>query len=249
MDFNYRKPLHLLALLMMIGSIFVIIISPILTFFNVPSFDTPSNYDSLGYNLNLMLEAFILIFYLAFAFIFFILFPLLWYVLVNDISIKKAFSRIRVTLENIDMAFLWGILTVFIIFGITFVLEFVLEQSGADMSDLSNVPDLEALFSPTILFFLVAIMPIAEEIFFRGFLMEKFEGFAGKNFAIFMSAVLFGIAHMSYGKIYPVIMPIIMGLLLGYIVIKTRNLFASIIAHVTFNVTVIVLYFAFKSFV
>lgn len=249
MDFDYRKPLHILALLLIISSIFIIFISQIMTFFSIPPFDQPNDYESLGQGLNLMLEAVFLVFYLLFSFVFFILFPLLWYIFVNSLSFKKALSKIRITLENIDIAFLWGILTVFIIFGVTFILEFALEQSGADMSDLSNIPDLEALFSPAILFFLVAIMPVAEEIFFRGFLMEKFEGFAGKNFAIVMSAVLFGIAHMGYGKIYPVIMPIIMGLLLGYIVVKTRNLFASIIAHVTFNVVVIFLYFAFKSFV
>lgn len=249
MDFDYRKPLHILALLLIISSIFIILISPIWTFINAIYFDQAPDFGSLEQNLNLMLEVFFLMLYLAISFIFFILFPLLWYVLVNSISFKKALSKIRLTLENIDMAFLWGILTVFIIFGITFVLEFLLQQSGADISDLSNIPDLEALFSPAILFFIVAIMPIAEEIFFRGFLMEKFESYAGKNFAIIMSAVLFGIAHMSYGKIYPVIMPIIMGLLLGYIVIKTKSLFASIIAHITFNVTVIILYFAFKSFI
>lgn len=245
MDFNYRKPIHLLALVMVMASIFVIIIVPIFTFFN----DSLSNYESLGQQINLMLEVFMLIFYLGFSFVFFILFPILWYLLVNSISIKQSLSRIKVTFKNIDIAFLWGILTVFIIFGITFVIEFALQYSGADISDLSNIPDLEALFSPPVLFFLVAIMPIAEEIFFRGFLLDKFEDFAGKNFAILSTAVLFGIAHMSYGKIYPVVMPIIMGLVLAYVVIRTRSLFASIIAHVTFNVTVIILYFAFNSFV
>jgi len=249
MDFNYRKPMHILALLLIISSIFIILISPILSFFEFFPSTQSVEYQNIVDNLNLMVEIFMLILQLAFAFVFLILFPLLWYVLVNSISFKKALSRIRLTFENIDIAFLWGILTVGLIFVITFLLEFVLEQSGANLSDLSNIPDLEALFSPAILFFIVAIMPVAEEIFFRGFLMEKFESYAGKNFAIVMSAVLFGIAHMSYGKIYPVIMPIIMGLLLGYIVIKTKNLFASIIAHVTFNIVVIILYFAFKSFI
>ena len=249
MDFNYRKPMHVLALLLIISSIFIILISPILSFFEFFPSTQSVEYQNIVDNLNLMVEIFMLILQLAFAFVFLILFPLLWYVLVNSISFKKALSRIRLTFENIDIAFLWGILTVGLIFVITFLLEFVLEQSGANLSDLSNIPDLEALFSPAILFFIVAIMPVAEEIFFRGFLMEKFESYAGKNFAIVMSAVLFGIAHMSYGKIYPVIMPIIMGLLLGYIVIKTKNLFASIIAHVTFNIVVIILYFAFKSFI
>ncbi len=249
MDFNYKKPLHLFALLLVLSSIFIILISPILSFFEFFPSTQSVEYQNIVENLDLMAEIFMLIFQLIFAFVFFILFPLLWYLLVNSLSFKKTLTKIRLTLKNIDMAFLWGILTVGLIFAITFVLEFILQQSGADLSDLSNIPDLEALFSPAILFFLVAVMPVAEEIFFRGFLLEKFESFAGQNFAIMLTAVLFGVAHMSYGKIYPVIMPIVMGLLLGYIVIKTKNLYAAIIAHVTFNVTVIILYFAFKSFV
>ena len=249
MDFDYRKPMHLLALILIISSIFIIIISPIFSFFEIFPSTQSIEYQSIVENLNILMEIFMLVFQLIFALVFFILFPIIWYIVVNSKSFKGALSKMRITLENIDIAFLWGILAVIAIFIFTFALEFLLQQSGADISDLSNIPDLEALFSPPILFLLVAIMPVAEEIFFRGFLLEKFESFAGKNFAIVMSAVLFGIAHMSYGKIYPVVMPIIMGLLLGYIVIRTKNLYSAIIAHVTFNVTVIVLYFAFSSFV
>jgi uncharacterized protein len=249
MDFDYRKFTHLLALFLIIVSIFVILILPVLSFFDFFPSISAVEYPEMNESIRLMLELFTLFVQLFITFLTFILFPILWYLLVNSISFKKALLRMRITLENIDIAFLWGILTVALILAITFFINFLLQQSGADLSDLSNIPDLEALFSPAILLFLVAVMPVAEEIFFRGFLMEKFESFAGKNFAIVLSSVLFGVAHMGYGKIYPAVLPIIIGLLLGYIVIKTKNLFAAIIAHVTFNVIVLVLYFAFKSFI
>ena len=92
-----------------------------------------------------------------------------------------------------------------------------------------------------ITFFLVAFQPLTEEIFFRGFLMEKIDSFAGKNVAIFLTAVLFGIAHMSYSKIFPVLLPIAMGIILGLVVYKTKNLLASIVAHTTFNVVIMIL--------
>ncbi len=98
------------------------------------------------------------------------------------------------------------------------------------------------------MFILVSVQPIAEEIFFRGFLLDKIEYYAGQNVAIFSTAILFGLAHMSYGKIYPVLFPMIMGVILAYIVIKTRNIYASIFAHITFNITSFIIYFAFKSF-
>ena len=128
------------------------------------------------------------------------------------------------------------------------MLSFILLILGEDPAELSNVTDLDFL-SPPVLFVLVAVIPVAEEIFFRGFLLEKIESYAGQNIAIVTTSILFGIAHMGYGKVYPVVFPMIMGLLLAYIVIKTKNLFASIFAHVSFNVVVIILYFFGKSLI
>jgi hypothetical protein len=87
------------------------------------------------------------------------------------------------------------------------------------------------------MFFLIAIQPIGEEIYFRGFLYDKIEGYAGWPLAIVITAVLFAIAHMSYGKIIPVIMIFLMGIVLGYIVYKSKSLYSSIIAHIVFNVS------------
>jgi membrane protease YdiL (CAAX protease family) len=82
---------------------------------------------------------------------------------------------------------------------------------------------------------LIIIQPIAEEIFFRGFLLDKFKNLFGKNIAIFFSSLLFGLAHLSYGNIYPAILTFIIGLLLAVLVVKTKNLYSSIIAHILFN--------------
>jgi membrane protease YdiL (CAAX protease family) len=108
---------------------------------------------------------------------------------------------------------------------------------GQNPSDLSNIPDIEKIFSPFNMFLLVTIQPIGEEIYFRGFLFEKIECFSGGYVAITVTSILFGIAHMGYGKIFPVLMPIVMGFVLGSIVYKTKNLYSAIIAHVAFNFT------------
>ncbi len=154
----------------------------------------------------------------------------------------------KLTFVNFDIAFLWGIVVTIIIFLIFFIIEFLLIVLGFNPDVLGNIQDLEKYFTPVSLFILVSVQPIAEEIFFRGFLLDKIGTFAGQNVAIFSTAVLFGIAHMSYGKIYPVFFPMIMGVLLAYVVIKTRNIYASIFAHIFFNVTSFIIYFAFKSF-
>ena len=102
---------------------------------------------------------------------------------------------------------------------------------------MSNIPDIQSLFSPITLFFIVGIQPIGEEIYFRGFLFEKIEKFAGGLISIAITSTLFGIAHMSYGKIFPALMPIVMGIVLGFIVYRTKNLYSALIAHVAFNLT------------
>lgn len=241
MDFNFRKPLHIFALLLILLSLIIYILYPIYIFATGKSV---SQFQEITDILNKtpLGEVYILISELITAFILMILIPLIWYVIVNSISFTKAISRVRITLENIDIAFLWGILAAILIYAVISVLSFILLILGENPTELSNVTDLDFL-SPPVLFVLVTVIPVAEEIFFRGFLLEKIESFAGQNIAIATTSILFGIAHMGYGKLYPAVFPMVMGLLLAYIVIKTKNLFASIFAHVSFNAVVIILYF------
>jgi len=241
MDFNYRNPLHIIALILIIISFLLIIILPILTFIGIFPSSQSVETQQVSESIRILSQVIFLIIQLGFVFILMAAIPFLWYIFVNKCSLKDIFSRIKLKLENIDAAFLWGIFAAMIIFVLIFVIESILIAGGQNSQDLSNIPDLEKLFSWPALFFLVSVQPIAEEIFFRGFLFEKIERFAGGEIAIIISAVLFGLAHLSYGKIFPVIMPIFMGIILGYIVYRTKNLYSSIIAHIIFNVTAITL--------
>lgn len=229
MDFKFDKPSHIFALLLLLGCFFLIFIFPIITFFIL--IDSPQLIENLDISEIVALESQLLVIAV------FILVPFAWYYFVNNLKFKEILKRIKLVTKNIDKAFLWGLLAAIIIFFIIFVIEFVLIQMGYKPQDLSNIPDIQRLFSWPVLFFLVAIQPIGEEIFFRGFLFEKIEHFGGGIVAIFITAFLFGLAHMSYGKIFPVLMPMVMGIVLGYIVFRTKNLYSSIIAHIIFNVT------------
>ncbi|RLF31848.1 MAG: hypothetical protein DRM98_04895 [Thermoplasmata archaeon] len=249
MDFNIKKPLHILALLLLCITLFTILVAPVLSFINILPSTQSQQYKELAESITLISEMYILIFQLFIAFFLLILIPIIWYILVNNCSSKEAFNRLKLRLENIDIAFLYGILAAICMYILSFLLVFLLQSMGAKISDLSNIPDIEEMFSPVSMFLLIAVMPVAEEIFFRGFLLDKISSFAGDKFAVFSTAVLFGIAHMSYAKVFPVLFPIIMGLLLAYIVVKTKNLYSSIIAHVTFNIAAFVIYFLGKSLV
>jgi len=156
-------------------------------------------------------------------------------------------SHLKLRAEGIDVAFIWGIVVAAVMIALMIVLGALLYSMGVNKDDLSNVQDLAGNVSVASMFFIILFQSISEEIFFRGFLLEKIESIAGGIMAIFATAILFGLAHMSYGKIYPVIMPMIMGILLGFVVFKTKNLFSAITAHMIFNLTSFILYLFARS--
>lgn len=229
MDFNSGKFSHILALLMLIGSFIFIFVLPIVSFFVL--LESPQLLESISISETSAIISQIIVIAV------FILVPFAWYILVNKLDLKGIFERIKLVGQNIDRAFLWGIIAAIAIFAAIFAIELVLISLGHSPQDLSNIPDIQRLFSWPTMFLLVAIQPIGEEIFFRGFLFEKVENYAGGIAAVLITAFLFGIAHMSYGKIFPILMPMLMGVVLGFIVLKTKNLYSAIIAHVTFNIT------------
>jgi membrane protease YdiL (CAAX protease family) len=229
MDFKPDKPSHIFALILLLISFLLIFILPIYTFLIsldatelLETFDIP---ESVAVSSQLLVIAI------------FILIPFAWYYFVNGSDLKDFKSRIKLIAKDIDIAFIWGVLSAILIFIIIFVIEIMLIAGGIETQDLSNMPDLQRLFSWPVLFFLIAVQPIGEEVYFRGFLFDKIENYAGPQIAIFITALLFAIAHMSYGKIIPVLMIFLMGLVLGYIVYKSKSLYSSIIAHIFFNVS------------
>lgn len=247
MDLNIKKPLHILALILLAITFIIIIIVPVLTFVGMFPSTQFIEAQELSESLRVISEVIILILQLGLIFGLLVIVPILWYLMVNECKLKEIFLRLKLKLENIDIAFLWGILAAIIIFVVIFVVELALINLGHKPKDLSNISDLQQLFSWPALFFLVAVQPIGEEIFFRGFLFEKIENFAGGPVAVFVTAFLFGLAHMSYGKIFPVIMPMLMGIILGYVVLKTKNLYSSLFAHIVFNIAVITIaYFGWE---
>ncbi len=234
MDFNYKKISHIFALLVLLFTFFLIIVIPILTFFGFfSSVDEEANITEVA-----------ILFGSVITVIIFIGTPFIWYLIVNEFKIKQMFKSVKLTFNRIDEAFLWGIVAAVSMFVIVIAIGFLLYASGIVDQDteISNVDDLASNLSIFSMVFIIVFQSISEEVFFRGFLLEKIDTFAGKNLAILITAILFGLAHMSYGKVYPVIMPMIMGVLLGYIVFKTKNLLAAITAHMLFNLGSFILY-------
>jgi membrane protease YdiL (CAAX protease family) len=77
----------------------------------------------------------------------------------------------------------------------------------------------------------VVAAPIAEEIFFRGYLYRLLETIAGGWFAVIGSAILFGLLHEPSVRI-----PVgVLGLLFGYLRMRTGGIGSSILVHALHN--------------
>ncbi|MDE7398416.1 MAG: CPBP family intramembrane metalloprotease [Oscillospiraceae bacterium] len=91
------------------------------------------------------------------------------------------------------------------------------------------VPDMASAW---ILFFQVAIFaPICEELWFRGLIMESLRPY-GNGFAIFVSAILFGVTHGNFAQFF---YATTLGIILGYLAVSTNSIVTTTIIHAMFN--------------
>lgn len=78
----------------------------------------------------------------------------------------------------------------------------------------------------------VILVPIAEELLFRGIIMGELNLRYSPKVVVFVQAVLFGLFHMNPIQSFYTFIP---GLFLGIAYYKTRNIIIPIIGHIIFN--------------
>jgi membrane protease YdiL (CAAX protease family) len=85
--------------------------------------------------------------------------------------------------------------------------------------------------------FLVSVAgPIAEEIFFRGFMISGLIRRFGIRHSLFISSFFFGLFHIDPGAIVPAF---VLGLALGWVYLKARSIWPVIFAHSLHNTVAI----------
>lgn len=110
----------------------------------------------------------------------------------------------------------------------TIALSFALPFLGLnDLDKVSEKVNSLALMSPIIITYLLIVRVIAEEIFFRGFLVQKI--------GIIASSALFAVAHYAYGSSAEIIGAFVLGTVLAYQFNKSKDLTATIWAHMLYN--------------
>jgi uncharacterized protein len=96
-----------------------------------------------------------------------------------------------------------------------------------------------------IVLFAVVCAPIVEELFFRGLLQGALSRRLGPMPALFLTALIFSLVHITdEGLLAPIVL-FPMALLLGYLKHRTGRLSAGMVAHATFNASLFVLFVLF----
>ncbi len=103
--------------------------------------------------------------------------------------------------------------------------------------ELAQIP-----FSIIVLFGL--LIAVAEEVFFRGFLLNFLIGKAGNIFGIFGSALIFAIYHLNVYGTSPqnLIFVFGAGIILGFIAFRSRRVSTVMIAHIMNNLFAILFF-------
>ncbi len=97
------------------------------------------------------------------------------------------------------------------------------------LNDLNLVSEsVEKVSSIIPLFFLIVILRvISEEVFFRGFLVEKI--------GIVASSGIFALFHIGYGSVAEIIGAFVLGVILAKAFQLNKNLYPNILAHAAYN--------------
>lgn len=127
----------------------------------------------------------------------------------------------------------WIILTgvalaVFISFALEFLPEKWLMDYVAASEDVTGTLSVVALIST------VLVAPVVEEILFRGIILSRLRKAMPVAPALLLSALVFGLMH---GQILWIAYAAFLGIILALVAVRTKSILATILLHVTFNLT------------
>jgi uncharacterized protein len=136
---------------------------------------------------------------------------------------------------------LWySFLALMLIFFIIFVYVIIMTNVLHIQAPVSKIEQLASnqLISYRILLIAVSIIaPVAEEVFFRGFLYSAFKKTWGVTAGLFLSSLFFALAHMEFYSFLPIMA---VGWILAYIYEKTKSLIPVIFLHSVYNLVLII---------
>ena len=91
-----------------------------------------------------------------------------------------------------------------------------------------------ALHPGTLFLKAVLIVPLLEEVFYRGIVLQFLRRYCPVWLAVFVSAAFFGVTHYGNSPTNAAF-AFVIGLVLAWLLIRTRSLFATIVCHASIN--------------
>lgn len=105
----------------------------------------------------------------------------------------------------------------------------LLEESQLQMIQKVLESDLGVAFNVAML----ALVPgVCEELLFRGYAQRQFERAAGPVSGILLSGILFGVYHLRFSQVLPLV---VLGVFLAYLTWRTGALWPAILGHILHN--------------
>jgi len=112
-------------------------------------------------------------------------------------------------------------------------LEFVNEIYSGYLLNTETLNISESSLTPIGIFLIMGfVVPIYEEIVFRGLILREMAATVGIKFAIFGQALIFGVCH---GNIIQGIFAFFLAIILGISYMKTKSIWAPVFMHCGFN--------------
>ena len=214
-----KRALKIIPIILLLFFILTFYIRPLVS----PSYTQETEITEFSMIINSLITLFLLI-----------SIPLSWLYLIDGKKTEDVLRYLKIRKENLGLAIVYGIIGFSFVIFVLMLFGIYIKTSGEEYDNPLVKEIARTLSIPSIVFIALA-QSSGEEIFFRGFLMEKLSLNGNYHIGIFLSSLLFGLAHLSYNQIYQVILPIAIGVIFGYMVAKSKNLLSSIIPHASYN--------------
>jgi len=117
------------------------------------------------------------------------------------------------------------------LFALSGAVQLLLQKVGIRQTQLEGFAWIRSLSPSSFLLILVAasvVAPVAEELFFRGFVFQSYARRYGPRVAALLSSLLFAALHLNLQALVPIF---VMGLFLAWLYWRTHSLLPGIVAH------------------
>lgn len=147
----------------------------------------------------------------------------------------KNFGINKVSVWNVVKLVALGYL---LFIGITFIINLIILYTDIRIPGYQIQERVLPLFGDNILsliisgVLIIAVAPVVEEIFFRGFLLRSLSNKMGIFYGSVLTALIFALLHLQPNSIIPVF---ILGLIINSLVIKSKSIIPAIAFHVFNN--------------